>query len=162
MCEVDACNKKVIAKGKCQFHYDRFRRYGDVITRPKEIECLDCKQNFSIGKTGSLPIRCEACQIDYHRTQMRLDRHRKGLWELYKLTPEEYRAMYDAQNGVCFICQQTTQGRGQKNNRLAVDHNHSTGKIRGLLCSHCNTALGLFRDSPELLKSAINYLKERD
>jgi hypothetical protein len=162
MCEVNDCNKKTIAKGKCQFHYDRFRRYGDLTTRPLELDCQDCSQSFAVRRTGALPIRCELCQIQYHRTQMRLDRHRKGLWELYKLTPEQYQEMYDLQNGLCYICQKPTEGRGKNKNRLAVDHNHSTGKIRGLLCSHCNTALGLFRDSQELLQSAINYLNERD
>lgn len=162
MCQVELCNKKVIARGKCQYHYNRFRRYGDVATRPATLNCLDCDIVFAVRLTGNLPIRCTECQVNYHRTQMRLDRHRKGLWEYYKITPEQYQYMYDLQNGVCLICAQTTEGRGKAKNRLAVDHNHTTGKIRGLLCSHCNTALGLFRDNVSLLQSAVMYLQERD
>lgn len=160
-CLVEQCSKKVVAKQLCQFHYDRKRRYGDLRTRPSELSCINCSKMFSVSKTGNLPLRCEPCQIDYHRTQMRLDRHRKGIWELYKITTEQYQAMHDEQGGVCLICQQTTKGRGQANNRLAVDHDHKTKKIRGLLCSHCNTALGLFRDNVQYLESAINYLKEK-
>jgi hypothetical protein len=97
-----------------------------------------------------------------HAKQMLADRRRKGLWESYKMTIDEYQKMYNEQNGLCLICNQQTQGRGAKKNTLAVDHTHETGKIRGLLCSHCNTGLGLFRDNKELLQKAIDYLNERD
>jgi hypothetical protein len=70
--------------------------------------------------------------------------------------------MYEEQNGVCWICEKRTRGRGEEKNTLAVDHNHKTGKIRGLLCSNCNTGLGNLRDSIELLEKAITYLKEKD
>lgn len=68
---------------------------------------------------------------------------------------KEYNNMLEAQNGVCAIC-------GKKNrtyHRLAVDHCHETGKIRGLLCSMCNRALGGFDDSVAVLKKAIEYLE---
>ncbi|MBE3042995.1 endonuclease VII domain-containing protein [Candidatus Bathyarchaeota archaeon] len=63
--------------------------------------------------------------------------------------------MSDAQNHVCVICGGTN---GKK--RLAVDHDHRTGVIRGLLCNRCNQALGLMRDSYELLTNAIKYLQK--
>lgn len=53
---------------------------------------------------------------------------------------------------VCMIC------AGKARQRLAIDHCHATGRIRGLLCHRCNTAIGLLRDSPELLANAIAYL----
>lgn len=71
----------------------------------------------------------------------------------YGLTVVEYDAMLSAQAGTCAICRRKPGRR-----RLHVDHAHSTGQIRGLLCSHCNTALGLLRESTELLTSAISYL----
>ena len=50
----------------------------------------------------------------------------------------------------------------KKQKRLSVDHNHITGKIRGLLCSSCNVGLGVFKDSPDLLRKAIKYLDDND
>lgn len=55
---------------------------------------------------------------------------------------------------VCEIC-------GADEGRMAFDHNHETNAFRGILCSHCNVALGMAKDSPELLQKMINYLQER-
>jgi hypothetical protein len=71
------------------------------------------------------------------------------------LSVKEFNARLEKQNGVCAICGKTNpNGR-----RLFVDHNHQTGQIRGLLCGHCNTGIGNFLESAELLYSAISYLK---
>lgn len=78
------------------------------------------------------------------------------------MTEEQYWEMHAAQDGVCLICSGVQKGRGAMNNVLAVDHNHQTGKIRGLLCTNCNTGIGNLRDSIEMLEKAIIYLKERD
>ena len=74
----------------------------------------------------------------------------------FGLTVDEYNAMFEKQNGCCAIC-----GKHQDTfkKRLAVDHNHSTGQIRGLCCSDCNLGLGKFKDSKELLLNALTYLK---
>ncbi len=161
-CKVENCDKKPICKGMCQSHYDRLRRYGDVYTRPTTFTCAGCSQESTPNRTGNFPKYCAACMKDNHRVRIRKDRRRKGLWESYKMTPSEYQKMYDEQKGLCLICNQTTQGRGAKRNTLAVDHNHATGKIRGLLCIHCNSGLGYFRDNKDLLQQAIIYLDERD
>ncbi len=73
----------------------------------------------------------------------------------YGLIPEQYDAILASQNGVCAIC---GLARGIK--MLAVDHDHKTNKVRGLLCQFCNTALGKFLDSVEILKRAISYLEK--
>ena len=70
----------------------------------------------------------------------------------YGLTPEQYDELYSKNNGKCHICLE------KKDYYLHVDHNHSTGEIRGLLCNNCNRALGLFKDSKESLLRAIKYL----
>lgn len=68
---------------------------------------------------------------------------------------EEYNRMHKEQNGKCKICNKEESYEGYS---LAVDHCHETGKIRGLLCSSCNKALGMFKDSITNLQKAINYL----
>jgi len=74
----------------------------------------------------------------------------------YGITLEEYNERLEFQGGVCAICKCPPTGRFQ----LAVDHCHSTGMIRGLLCSFCNHGIGNFRDDVERLASAISYLDE--
>lgn len=73
----------------------------------------------------------------------------------YHLTLKDYYTFLEQQNGVCAICgKECLTGE-----RLSVDHNHTSGKVRGLLCRKCNSALGLFNDSPEILSKALDYLK---
>lgn len=76
-------------------------------------------------------------------------------WKHYGITPEEYAQLFEGQGGRCAICRTDTPGGGR---RWAVDHDHMTGKVRGLLCGTCNTGLGLLRDSPGNLIAARNYL----
>lgn len=79
------------------------------------------------------------------------------LKQKYGITLKIYDDMLNNQNAKCAICNiQPDYGRGL----LHVDHCHDTGKIRQLLCHHCNCALGGFRDNVEILKNAINYLKK--
>ncbi len=66
----------------------------------------------------------------------------------------EYKKLYSMQNGRCLIC--------DKKSKLCVDHNHSTGKVRGLLCRTCNRALGYFRDDARVCFRAYQYLKQND
>ena len=74
----------------------------------------------------------------------------------YGITVEEYRAMEIQQGGKCFICKSLPKAPRR---RLSVDHDHSTGKVRRLLCSRCNTLLGLVKDDPNLLDDAASYLR---
>ncbi|WP_159083913.1 endonuclease VII domain-containing protein [Nocardioides terrigena] len=79
---------------------------------------------------------------------------------LYGLSHDDYLAMHDEQGGVCAICHEpegmTYKGKPKA---LCVDHDHETGKVRGLLCAACNFALGKFRDNPALLRAAADYLE---
>lgn len=77
------------------------------------------------------------------------------LKKLYGMSPEEYSTLMAAQGGKCAICRSSCP-RG----RLSVDHNHETGEIRGLLCRDCNRALGIFRDDPDRLRKAAEYLEK--
>lgn len=81
----------------------------------------------------------------------------------YGLTIDQYNEMLKLQNNRCKICNQketATDYKYKKIRRLAVDHCHETSKIRGLLCSACNTAIGLLKHDEKLLDSAIKYLRE--
>jgi hypothetical protein len=71
----------------------------------------------------------------------------------FGITLDDYNKMLANQGGVCAICKQTC-GTGKS---LAVDHCHKTKKVRGLLCQHCNTGFGQFRESKKYLYSAIEY-----
>lgn len=77
--------------------------------------------------------------------------------EKYGLTHEQYINMCAAQGGKCAICQRIPVGNGSMS-VLQVDHDHETGKVRGLLCQHCNTGLGKFSDKVDVLLAAVQYL----
>ncbi len=83
------------------------------------------------------------------------DRYAAQIKCAYGITLDQYMEMYDTQNGRCAICGTNQQGNGE---RLHVDHNHSTGKVRALLCKHCNHGLGMFRDSAMWCANAAVYL----
>ncbi len=83
------------------------------------------------------------------------DTRRKMLWADYRLTPEDYQFLLEKQNGVCAICLQPSSD----DRSLAVDHCHTTGKVRGLLCMRHNLLLGFAQDDPQILTAAIQYLK---
>lgn len=79
------------------------------------------------------------------------------------LTPEQYEEMYAIQDGNCAVCcLPETSKRDGKTKQMAEDHAHGTDTVRGLLCSKCNTAIGLFQDSPELLEAAAAYLRKQN
>lgn len=95
--------------------------------------------------------------LDYHyRNRDRENaEHRAYLFRVkYGITPEQYEDLSEKQNGGCAICQRPCpSGR-----RLAVDHDHETGRVRGLLCMDCNQGLGKFGDDISRLKAAVQYL----
>lgn len=98
----------------------------------------------------------------YIKNKVRINiRHRQNhLLRTYGISEEEYSLLLSQQKGVCKICLQPGTGptvRGASSN-LCVDHDHATGKIRGLLCRECNAGLGKFKDDVERLRNAANYL----
>lgn len=75
----------------------------------------------------------------------------------YGLSIEQFENLVNEQNNKCFIC--GVEG-GYNGKPLYVDHCHATGKVRKLLCQHCNSGLGMFKDNPELLLKAAEYIKQ--
>jgi len=140
-------------------------------------ECTKCKELklesefYKVGKTNPKPRTiCKTCyaetfRINYKKNPERYrgytnnkpyrpELKRKANLKTFGLTIAEYDQMLVAQNNVCAICNNTCSS----GKRLAVDHCHITGKIRGLLCRRCNQSIGKFNDDPVLIQKAVNYL----
>jgi len=80
----------------------------------------------------------------------------------FDMTIEQYNIIFLKQKGKCVICQKSETIKDKRGSVkwLSIDHNHNTGKVRGLLCNACNTGLGKMGDSIKVLESAIKYLKK--
>lgn len=114
--------------------------------------CSVCKATKPITEfyvkdrsTGREDTTCKSCRIIKQRERT------------LGVTQEQYEALYKKQGGRCGICHNRLYSKRYK--AFAVDHCHKTGRIRGLLCTHCNTGLGLFRDDPSALQRAIEWTK---
>ncbi|RKR92841.1 recombination endonuclease VII [Micromonospora pisi] len=117
---------------------------------------------FYKRRDGRLRTWCKACTSDYgHQRWLargeenRAITRRQWLARKFGITVEQYNEMWRAQDGKCAICGQPETEREW----LSVDHDHSDGTVRGLLCRMHNAALGGFGDSPELLLAAVEYLR---
>jgi len=118
----------------------------------KRKKCVDCPSSSrSVAKYPG--PRCAT----HHRARRKATSERQWaqrIEQTYGLTAEQYWQIYESQGGKCYMCQRAT-GRTR---RLAVDHDHATGYVRGLLCKRDNTLLGHARDNPEYFNRAISYL----
>lgn len=96
---------------------------------------------------------------DYKRSARKSRLKRK-----YGITPADYNKILEQQNGLCAICdkKETKHDRYGNIKNLQVDHNHVSGKVRGLLCFMCNAGIGMFDDNPKNLQSAIKYLSRME
>lgn len=103
--------------------------------------------------------RCEAnCCRSFRKTKSGSEYHRnQRLLRRFGITATQYDEMLESQGGACAICG-SSAGSKSRNMRLSVDHSHATGKVRGLLCLHCNVAIGKFGDSSAMLRKAATYL----
>ena len=132
--------------------------------------CSKCNRRLSLvsftkhklSKDG-LSSRCKKCskehQKKFRESNKELLKERTRGYNLkrkFKLTVEEYDSMLLSQKGCCAICKSSECATGR---RLSVDHCHTTGIIRGLLCQSCNTALGKLKDDINVLKEAVKYLR---
>jgi hypothetical protein len=79
----------------------------------------------------------------------------------FGITIEQYDVMFESSNGCCYICgkPETAKKPNGQPRRIAVDHDHATGQVRGLLCTNCNHVIGHAKDNVEVLRAAINYLE---
>ena len=152
----------------------------------KKKNCTKCGVEYSatlehfpprkIRKDG-LDSQCRKCKREYDKKYRQTEKGRevqkrssrkygrsekyklsfrkKGLKKRYDLTLEDYDRMFEGQNGVCAVCNSINFD----GHRLYVDHNHKTGKVRGLVCRDCNFFLGHLEKNYSLLFRALKYLK---
>lgn len=97
--------------------------------------------------------RVRAAYLEQNKEKMRDYRKDWSLQKRFGLTLAEYRAKVVAQRGACAVCKRVPKGKG-----LHVDHDHRTGKIRGLLCFNCNVVIGLSKDDHYILKRLTRYV----
>lgn len=133
------CSKCREAKTEADFHKSRQHPNGI------HLWCLACRRDSARKRWAADPAAASAAHI------------RRAVKHRYGITWEQYEALVLAQNGKCGICG-GTQLRGH-GGRLCIDHDHATGRIRGLLCTSCNLAVGYLADSAERAEALAAYLR---
>lgn len=158
---IDTCDRPVYCKGLCKNCYYRIRyriqhdipldqpvRGGRLCPRGHDRTLPDALNNRGECRECLRVVKREAYSVAPDAFKDRMLRRRYGI------TLESYEYLLKQQQGKCAICEDDDNGRA-----LAVDHDHNTGKVRGLLCTNCNNGLGRFKDNPERLRAATLYLE---
>ena len=140
-------------------------------TKCKKWKDESCFFKEKKGKNG-LRSMCKICDYKITKAHRKLPHvHQKFLLTARKnnlkkefgITIAQYDEMFEQQNGVCAICGKKETMKNQYGvRRLSVDHDHKTGKIRGLLCAGCNFVLGTMKDSKERILKAAIYLEQHN
>ena len=123
------------------------------------MACNVCGSEKGVRSTG----KCNTCYAREWRKKEGSSLKQKNidLKKRFGITLDEYNTMKQDQGDVCAICgcvETTVDNRTKETRNLAVDHCHTTKKVRGLLCMGCNQGIGNFRENPQFLANAISYL----
>jgi hypothetical protein len=124
----------------CLRHYKAERRRAGGV-QPRRAAGGPCEVRGCSAQSSALGL-CDQHYATQHR---------------YKVPAAQLAAIREAQSGLCAICGRVPGGRG-----LHVDHNHSTGAVRALLCGNCNLLIGHAGECPDILRRAAAYLKEHE
>lgn len=151
--------------------------------------CAKCKKTKDLngfyknkGEPLGYSYTCQPCALEYNKIWRSENKKRSAkivqdwkdrnpekvytgkLRREYNISFEEFQIILKNQNSMCSIClikiEKPYIAKKLNIESVYVDHCHKTNKIRGLLCQHCNTGIGFFRDNIEIMKNAINYLKQ--
>lgn len=155
------CIKCGIDKLLEEFHRDRNRKDG------RRLICKVCAAEYQKdyqSRTKDKRRKYDRAYRINNRDKLRAAYRKNDLKKNFDISIDEYEIMEKKQNGLCAICglPETAKRKGVTRN-LCVDHNHNTGKIRGLLCRNCNTAIGMLEvDNFGImnLQTAIKYLQK--
>ena len=148
-----AHKEEVKARSNRRYHANkeqeqaRRKQYRD--THPEHMKAQ--KARYYARHAEQIKVKVKAYH-DTHKEEVALCNRRRQLYKRYGITLEQYDALMVVQNGFC------AAGCGRRG-RLAVDHDHTTGKVRGLLCLRCNSLMEVF-DKPEL-ESRLRAYKQR-
>lgn len=147
-------------KSKGKLSKEQAEKFVDTLVKEgKVFTCKCCGKTktadkfYHQRKRGSVKIvdsKCKECQKDYQRAKT------------FGVSVDDYSKMLSEQEGKCAICginHEEYQKVSHRNKKFAVDHCHTTGKIRGLLCDKCNRGIGFLQDSEQNLINAIKYLR---
>lgn len=134
--------------------------FGKLLSNPDGLNhrCKECRNGDAARYYAENPEKFRAEARSRHARFPHYKRT-SNLRLNYGMTTTDYDHLHRKQGGVCAICGQPPRNTSKKTKRLHVDHDHKTGKVRGLLCDGCNRGLGGFRDSVGTLSNAIEYLR---
>lgn len=187
ICIVEGCDRirdKKQNRKICQMHRVRYGRYKsyDLPTSPALPEGIlkICKKHGELTALGVYKrtpnknwLSCRLCnkerndRFNAENPSAVRNGYKKNFYlrsNNTKISKEYYFELLENQKGLCAICKKnediSISAKNDKPKRLAIDHNHKTGKIRGLLCHKCNVSIGALNESIETLQAAIEYLKQ--
>lgn len=148
--DVKSCTKCGKFKPLDQFARDKVPACG------RYASCKECNKDRIAANIAASKARKQAYDKEYRKT-LGL---RKAASQ-YKVSTEDLHSLLRMQGNVCAICKrpETRKHQTGADMRLAIDHCHVTGNVRGFLCSTCNRGLGFFKDNIEIMKLAIDYLQ---
>lgn len=132
------------------------RECANAVNRASTVDPEKKRENWRRYREKNLEEH-RARDAERHRQHRAKERERyrwKNIRRNYGLTKEEYLALWDSQQGACGICGDALAGV-----KVCVDHDHSTGAVRGLLCNPCNMGLGSFKDDLNRLAGAMKWLQ---
>lgn len=122
------------------------------------MECVDCGITYRKSRNTDR-LRCKECYPKF------LDKQRNTRYlTVYGIDLAEYNRMFAEQKGVCAACgfpETRIDRKTKKQKKLHVDHCHKTGRVRGLLCNNCNSALGLLKDDPARVAGLLAYAERQ-